>query len=362
MKGALKMEDRLKEMKNEMLKGELADFEFTQKMKDEVVRKMNKKRSFSVSRVVPAGLSFVMAGVFLVGMYFLVDSNYANNPGPSNSPGTTAPGQDEKPELIQPGYIPEPYVFKQTHTDGDIYEHVYVIPNDENDTFMYGMSSVEPQLDKGQSQKLQLTAEIKGILVEVTEDHSYVIWEDEEFNQVVEQKGSMSKIDLLKIVDSILIKKGKNSLLAEEIEKLEETAEPPAEEQPAIEELTEEAAIDLLVKYEEKTRSVNSYRDNLKYNNLHTKEDYYQLFLDLMTRETAVNLYEPRLEEKDDGLYAVPTEFPVFYSEEYPYTFSKVNENQYIVSQIFTNDLYAGMTATFTYIDKKWLITELEAK
>lgn len=356
------MEDRLKQMKNEMLKGELADFEFTPKMKDEVVRKMNKKRSFSVRRIVPAGLSFVMAGVFLVGMYFLVDSNYTSNPGPSNSPGTTAPDQDEKPELIQPGYIPEPYVFKHTHTDGDIYEDIYVNPNDENDTFMYRMSSVEPQLDKGQSQDLQLTAEIKGILVEVAQGHSYVIWEEEGFNQVVEQKGSMSKIDLLKIVDSILVKKGKNSLLAEEIEKLEEAAEPPAEEQPAIEELTEEAAIGLLVKYEEKTRSVNSDRDNLKYNNLHTKEDYYQLFLDLMTRETAVNLYEPRLEEKDGGLYAVATEFPVFYSEEFPYTFSKVNENQYVISQIFTEGLYSGMTATFTKTDEKWMISDIEAK
>jgi hypothetical protein len=356
------MEDRLKQMKNEMLKGELADFEFNPKMKDEVIRKMNKKRSFSVRRIVPAGLSFVMVGVFLAGMYFLVDSNYTSNLGPSNPPETTAPGQDEKPQLIQPGYIPEPYVFKHTHTDGDIYEHVYENPKDENDTFMYGMSSVEPQLDKGQSQNLQLTAEIKGILVEVTKDHSYVIWEDEGFNQVVEQKGSMSKIDLLKIVDSILVKKGKNSLLAEEIDRLEEAAEAPAEEQPANEELTEEAAIGLLVKYEERTRSVNSDRDNLKYNNLHTKEDYYQLFLDLMTRETAVNLYEPRLEEKDGSLYAVATELPVFYSEEFPYTFSKVKEDQYVISQIFTEGLYSGMTATFTKTEEKWMISDIEAK
>lgn len=356
------MEDQLKQMKSQLLKGELADFEFTPKMKQGVLRKMNQKRSFSIHGLVPAGLSFVLAVVFLAGIYFLVDSNYTNQPGPASPPGTATTRDDEKPELIPPGYIPEPYVFKHTHTDGDIYEHVYVNLEDENDSFTYGMSSGKLLLDKGPAQDLELTADIKGSYVEVTNGHSYVIWEDEGFNQTVEQKGSMRKIDLLKIVDSILVKKGYNSLLAGEIEKLENAAASPAEEQPVNEGLTEEAAIGLLVKYEEKTRSVNSNRDNMKYNNLHTKEEYYQSFFDLMTREAAVELFEFRLEEKDDALYAVPTEFPAFYSKEYPYTFTKVNENQYVLSQIFTDGLYSGMTATFTKLGQKWMISDIEAK
>ncbi|WP_226679080.1 DUF4367 domain-containing protein [Mesobacillus jeotgali] len=356
------MEDQLNQMKNQMLKGELADFEFTPKMKQGVLRKMNHKRSFSILGLVPAGLSFIFAGVFIAGIYFLVDSNYTNQPGPASPPGSATHDQDEKPELIPPGYIPEPYVFKHTHTDGDIYEHVYVHPEDENENFTYGISSRELQLEEGSAQEFQLTADIKGSFVEVGEGHSYVKWEDEGFNQVVEQKGSMNRIDLLKIVDSILVKKGHDSLLAGEIEKLEEAAAPPAEEQTVNEELTEEAAIGMLVKYEEKTRSVNSDRDNLKYNNHHTKEEYYQSFLDLMTREAAAELFEYRLEEKDGGLYAIPTEFPVFYSEVDPHTFEKVDENQYVLSQTFKEGLYSGLTATFTYTGQKWLISDIEAK
>jgi hypothetical protein len=345
------MEDQLKQMKNQLLKGELADFEFTPTMKQEVLRKMNQKRSFSILGLVPAGLSFILAGVFIAGMYFLVDSNNTNHPRPASPPGSATNGQDEKPELIQPGYIPEPYSFKDTHTDGNIYEHVYVNPEDDNDTFTYGMSSGEPQLDEGTAQELQLTADIKGRYVEVTEGHSYINWIDEGFNQVVEQQGYMSKVDLLKIVDSILLKKGHDSLLAGEIAKLEETVA-----------LTEETAIALLVKYEENNRSISSDRDNLKYNNLYTKEDYYQLFYDVMTEESAKKLYEPRLEEKDGGLYAVPTEFPAFYSETDPYTFERVDENTYVLSQTFKEGLYSGITATFTYIGQKWLISDIEAK
>ncbi len=356
------MEDQLKQVKSQLLKGELADFEFTPQMKQGVLQKINQKKSSSIHGLVHAGLGFILAGVFFAGLYFLVDSNYTNEPGLTSPPGSAAHGQDEKPELIQPGYIPEPYIFKHTLTDRDIYEHVYVQPDDENDTFIYGMSSGSSQLAEGTAQDLQLTADIKGSYVEVTEGHSYVTWNDEGYNQVVEQKGSMSQVDLLKIVDSILVEKGHNSLLAGEIEQLEKTAAPPAEEQPINEGLSDEAAIGLLVKYEEKTRSVNSERDNLKYNNLHTKEEYYQSFSDLMTRETAVKLFESRLEEKNDGLYAVATEFPVFYSEEYPYTFSKVNEGQYVLSQTFSEGLYSGITATFTKIDHKWLISGIEAK
>ncbi|WP_144478333.1 hypothetical protein [Cytobacillus oceanisediminis] len=356
------MEDQLKQIKSKLLKDELADFEFTSRMKDEVVRKMNKTKSFSFRGLVPAGLSFVLAAVFISGMYFLVDSNYTSNPAPASPPGAATDGKDEKPELIEPGYIPEPYVFKHTHTDGDIYEHVYVNPEDEKENFTYGMSSGEPELGEGKAQELELTADIRGKYVDVNEGHSYIIWEDEKFNQVVEQNGSMSKVDLLKVVDSILLKKGHDSWLAGEIAELEEAAVPPAEEQPTIEALTEESAIALLVKYEEKNRSISSGRDNLKYNNLYTKEDYYQLYYDLMTEEAAVKLYEPRLEEKDGGLYAVPTEFPAFYSETDPYSFEKVNENTYVLSQTFKEGLYSGITATFTYNNDKWLISDIEGK
>ncbi|WP_210364477.1 hypothetical protein [Bacillus sp. REN3] len=384
------MEDRLKKLKSEMLADELADFEFTEKMRDGVMRKIDgrtpagRKKMHRFQRFVPIGLSIAFFSIFAAGIYWLVFTDNNMNPGQETPPEQTVPDKEKepKPELVFPTYVPAPYVFKHTRTDGELYQHIYVNPEAEGDSFSYGMRKGK---GTGGTGDLQLAADLTGQYAAVDQATSYVSWEEEGYIHTVEQKGEMSKLELLKIVDSILTAKGYDSLLAGEIEKLEaeqEVAEePPGKEEPAEEtpaneepaddtpakvegtvpEWTADDAIALLSQYKKITVNPEYESDSMKFRTIATKDEYYEQFAGVMTKEAAAKVFDHRIKEEEDGLYTVPTEYPLFFSTSDPYEFSKTGKEQYTLTQKNTSELYspAVLRVVFSWDGQRWIITDL---
>lgn len=380
--------EELKSLRENLSKGELADFVFTEQMRLNVLEKTGgrvanrKKSGVKLSNAVPKTLSMAAVLIFSVGIYYIVSNGLQEPANPAPNPGRNTdsevilpqPGKntniDEKPTLVTPAYIPDGYVFKHTLTDDHLYKHVYVKETNEDEYFTYGMQKEEPEVNGTMETELELADGLSSKVYNISEENQKIIWEDEGFYQIVEQVGDMSEIDFYKIVSSILEAKGHAVLLdqhiheLEEAKKAEEEALKAEEEEKARMAFDEGKAVAILEQYKATMDAAFADADNdqFKFKSYKTKEDFYALFTDFMAREKVESTFSFRVEERDDGLYNQPTEGPHYLWPDTPYDFEKVSDTEYKVIQYQEGDLNGmqNVTFLFKYVDDKWIIQDIE--
>ncbi|WP_423408427.1 DUF4367 domain-containing protein [Heyndrickxia sp. MSNUG] len=376
------MENQIKNLKENLSKGELADFIFTEKMRRNILEKTSSRTSrnrtgFTFSNVVPRSLSLAAVLLFSAGIYYIVSSGLQDQANPVPNSGRSPdsdiilpqPGKDtdlakEKPTLVNPSYIPEGYVYKQTRTNENTYRHVYVKENNEDEYFTYGMQEDMPQIIGESEKEIELADGLTAQVYQITEEHQLLTWQDEGFYQTVEQFGEMSDIDFYKIVESILEAKGHTVLLDQYISELE-AAQKAEEEEKARMAFDEDKAVALLEKY--KTVMDEAFADShnsndFKFKSYNTKEDFYALFTDFVSREQVEATFSFRVKEKADGLYNLPMDGPPIFWPENPYLFVKISDTEYKLTQFQDSDMDGkqNLIFLFKYEADKWIIQDIQ--
>ncbi|MEH7883171.1 DUF4367 domain-containing protein [Bacillus sp. JJ1609] len=376
------MENQIKNLKENLSKGELADYIFTENMRMTVLentssRASRKRSGFAFSTVVPRSLSLAAVLLFSVGIYYIVNNSLQDQANPVPNPGRSPdsdlilpqPGNDteivkEKPTLVNPSYIPAGYVFKYTRTKENTYEHFYVKETNENEYFTYGMQEGMPEIKGELEKEIELADDLTGQVYQITEDHQVLMWQDEGFYQTVEQFGEMSDIDFYKIVQSILEAKGHTVLLDQYISELE-GVQKSEEEAKARMAFDEDKAVALLEKY--KTVMDEAFADShntndFKFKAYNTKEDFYALFTDFVSREQVEATFSFRVKEKADGLYNLPMDGPPIFWPENPYLFEKISDTEYQLTQFQDSDLNGkqNLIFLFKYETDKWIIEDIQ--
>jgi len=376
------MENQIKSLKENLSKGELADFVFTEKMRKNILEKTSsqaslKRSEFTFSSVVPRSLSLAAVLLFSVGIYYIVNNGLQDQANPVPNPGRNSdsdvilpqPGKDteivkEQPTLVNPSYIPEGYVFKNTSTNENMYEHFYVKETNENEYFTYGMQEGKPEINGELEKEIELADYLTGQVYQITEEHQVLMWQDEGFYQSVEQFGDMNDIDFYKIAASILEAKGHTVLLNQYISELEE-AQKSEEEAKARMAFDEDMAVALLEKY--KTVMDEAFADShnsndFKFKTYNTKEEFYALFTDFMSKEQVESTFSFRVKEKADGLYNLPMDGPPIFWPENPYLFEKISDTEYKLTQFQDSDLDGkqNIIFLFKYEADKWIIQDIQ--
>ncbi len=370
----------MKRIKSQMLRNELNGFEFTEEMSRQVLDKIEKKeeRKRNIMKpLLPIAVTAAFVVISSAGVYRLAIQEQPNSQ--SEAPPSTPPAdnEEEKPDLLFPGYVPEGYKFKETKTGDDVYEHVYVKENTD-DSFSYRMQRKPELFQQDKVKTVRLSPDLQGATFTFISGQS-LAWKYDGYFHILEQKGEMSEIDFLKIADSILVKQGIESYLGDEIEKLEAEAkeeerrdessdvitqtdkeetdkENPMDEVPA---LTEEEALEILRRYEVINDQVYTASSDLKMEGFKTKDQFYDAFSEVMTRKVAEGTYSYRITEKEDGLYIIPMEDIPSWDFNAPNKFEKINEKRYTITQFRADDLrgHKDYSMSFEYMNGKWLIT-----
>jgi hypothetical protein len=376
------MEEQVKKLKENLSKGELADFVFTERMRMNVLEKTssraNRKQSgFTLSHVVPKSLSVAAVLLFSTGIYHIVSTGLQDQANPAPNPGRNAdsevilpqPGKDtvivkEKPTLVNPSYIPEGYVFKHTHTDEDLYEHVYVKEINEDDSFSYRMQHSKPVVNGNPENEIVLAEGLTGQLFKISAEHQMLVWQDEDFYQAVEQHGDMNDIEFYKIVESILEMKGHTVLLDQHISELEEAQKAEEEEKGRLA-FDEAKAVALLEKYTatmDEAFADSHDTNDFKFKTYNTKEEFYALFTGFMSREHVESTFSFRIKETADGLYNLPMDGATIFWPETPYTFEKISDTEYRLTQFQDSELNGkqNITFLFKYQTDKWIIQDIQ--
>lgn len=356
------MEEKLKKLKQEMLKDELAGLEFGTEMKRKVVGRFEEKHRASRFRfLIPATMSAAFLIIFGFGIYSVVESNPSMNQGETpptkeETPAIETP-ENEKPELIVPPYVPPGYVFKHTHTNDVVYEHLYVNEENEAEYFAYIMREEKPDYPVPGT-PVKLAEGLDGSLNKVSEEHIFLTWQDEGMYQIVERKGSLEESEFYRIAEAILKAQGHEANL-DFMVKVEE----PEPEVP----FGEKEAVGLLERYNSlrETAYQGALDDpNLKFRTYKTKEEFYQVFVEFMSYELVKDTYNYRLDEKDDGLYINPTDLPNLFWPDNPYSTKKISDDEYQLTQIQEGDMNGRQILTFTFknYDGIWKIDSIQAK
>ncbi len=365
----------MKRIKSQMLNDELAGFEFTEKMRRQVLNEIDKrheKKRQIFKPMIPITVTAAFLVISSAGIYHI--TNIQNQPNQqSEEPSVLPPAEkgEEKPVLVFPGYIPEGYEFMHTKTNDEVNEHVYV-KKDTEDSFSYRMQNKVQTYLEDTKEDIQLSQNLQGTIFH-GQDLTALIWEHDGYFHILEQKGSMEEIEFLKIADSIIVKHGIESNLDEEIAKLKKETEEtekqneadtnpdnkePINEVPA---LTEAEALDFLKRFEEIYDSAYETDDSLKSAKFNTKNEFYEAFSEVMTAKETERKFVYRMTEKQDGLYFIPMDGILTWSFELPYDFEKVNERKYIITQQSVSDLHGHgpLSVTFEYMDDStWMITD----
>ncbi|MCM3664704.1 DUF4367 domain-containing protein [Mesobacillus subterraneus] len=368
------MEKQMKELKEKLLKEELADFVFSQQMKANVFTKIEakQKQKFSfirLSKIVPISLSITAFLIFSVGIYVLITREMVTLPDPSPNPGqntnieedpdTNRPKENfSKPELVPLDYLPEGYVFKHKHINEDLYENIYEKEGNAIDSFSYGIQLTKPEIDGVLEKDIKFTVELSGQLFKISDNQLLLLWKDEGVYQFVQKTGSLPESEFYKVVDSILKEQGFTTVLGPYISELEALEQ----QQAAIDEqlaFNEEKAIALLERFNNTINSAfNDATEDEKFNTYKTKEEFYSLFTDFVAREFVESTFSFRVDEKEDGLYVVPTEYPPHYIPEFPFQLIRISETEYTLTQYQETDLYGQLTLTITFKNHSgtWMI------
>jgi hypothetical protein len=372
------MEEQVKELKKNLSKGELADFVFTEKMRINVLEKTSSRSSrrrseFTFSNIVPRSLSLAAVLLFSVGIYYIISNGLQDQANPDRNadsdvilpqPGKNTVIVKEKPTLVNPSYIPEGYVFKHTHTDEDLYEHVYVKENNEDDSFSYRMQLSKPEVNGNPENEMAIAEGLTGQLFKISAEHQMLVWQDEDFYQAVEQHGDMNDIEFYKIVESILEMKEHTVLLDQHISELEE-AQKAEEEEKARLAFDEAKAVALLEKYTatmDEAFADSHDTNDFKFKTYNTKEEFYALFTGFMSREHVESTFSFRIKETADGLYNLPMDGATIFWPETPYTFEKISDTEYRLTQFQDSELNGkqNITFLFKYQTDKWIIQDIQ--
>jgi hypothetical protein len=142
---------------------------------------------------------------------------------------------------------------------------------------------------------------------------------------------------------------------------------PDVEVEPNVETLDEAKAAAILDQYQNTMKMVfedASDQPGFKFKTYTKLEEIYALFSDFMSRDVAVAIFTGRIEEKADGLYNLPTEYPPNYWPDSPYTLEEVSETEYKFSQYqeFDDSFGKQLTVIFRYDAGKWKIDSLQRK
>ncbi|WP_226086156.1 DUF4367 domain-containing protein [Mesobacillus sp. S13] len=355
------MEEQLKKLKSG-LKDELDGFEFDAGMKRNVSRRFaesGKPRGYLFRRMIPAGLSLAFLAVFSLGMYWVIEKYYTENhantpPAKEESPVAETP-DDDKPELIVPPYVPDGYAFKHTHTDGDVYEHMYMNEQNEAEYFAYIMREEKPDYPVPDI-AVDLADGLVGKINKISDEHLFLTWQDEGMYQIVERKGSLTVGEFNKIADAILKAKGYEPTF----DLLRLNMEPVVA-------FDEKTAVEMLTRYDYIWKSVYQEADTRpggKFPDLKTKEEFYQLFLDFISYELVEKTFKFRLGEKEDGIYIIPIDpVPSFWPET-KYNLAHISEDEYQLTQIQETKNKAPETLVVTYKKTEgiWKIESITTK
>lgn len=367
----LGLEEQLKKLKAEMLKGELSDVEFTNEMKRDVVSSFEKKKSALRFRgLMPAGLSAAVLVFFSMGIYWLVNSHYTEQPGDTSKveeppivdtpdPPVTAEFDEGMAKALLNRYKDTMnQVIENAKAEPDLkfksYSEVEDIKELFNDFMTRGLID---EILKGRIEERQ-----EGLYLISTEDFDIYRKESpstlEKISETDYQFIQTQNFDdgrVLKFSASFEFDSGNWKITSMESEELS----PP--------QLQEQEAVDLLNKYN--TVRETAFEDaldqpNFKFQTYKTKEEFYGLFLDFMSREEIEPTFSIRLEEKNGSLFLVPMDSVRTFWPENPYVFEKAADGEYVLTQIQEGDMNGRekLTVTFKNMDGTWKITSINTE
>ncbi|MBT2639888.1 hypothetical protein [Bacillus sp. ISL-39] len=358
----------MKKLKAEMLKGELSDFEFNHKMKRDVINRFGKQRNaHRFQGLLPAGLSAAVLLFFSMGIYWLVESHYTEQPGDTpkveevplvDTPDTPVAAEFDEGmatalldrykdtmNLVLENAKDQPELkFKSYSEAADIHE----LFND----FM--VRSLIEEILKGRIEERQdglylistgdfniYRKESPFTLEKITEtDYRFIQTQNFEDGRVVEFSASFG------------FNSGSWKITSMESEEL------------SAPQLEEQEAVDLLNKYNSVREA--AFKDaldqpNFEFRTYKTKEEFYQLFLDFMSKDEVEPTFSIRLEEKNGSLFLVPMDSVRTFWPESPYVFEKAADGGFVLTQIQEGDMNGRekLTVTFKQVEGKWKITSI---
>ncbi|WP_112181699.1 MULTISPECIES: hypothetical protein [Paraliobacillus] len=107
---------------------------------------------------------------------------------------------------------------------------------------------------------------------------------------------------------------------------------------------------------------VQDVNQQYKVNGIETKAELIDKFTAITTAEIAEEYVSYYYEEKEDGLYIIPTETPPWFMESEAYEKESIEENKVKITQQNESDLYGAYTIEIelTYSEKGWKITNID--
>ncbi|GAA5417726.1 hypothetical protein Pryu01_02801 [Paraliobacillus ryukyuensis] len=98
-----------------------------------------------------------------------------------------------------------------------------------------------------------------------------------------------------------------------------------------------------------------------KVKGMSTKQALIKAFNDVASSEVAKKYVDVYYNEKDDGLYIVPTELPPWFVADQDYQKEKISDNKYRIQQSNQSDLYGNyeIELELSYVQQKWKITSV---
>ncbi|MDL4841854.1 ribonuclease E domain-containing protein [Aquibacillus rhizosphaerae] len=107
---------------------------------------------------------------------------------------------------------------------------------------------------------------------------------------------------------------------------------------------------------------INNTTDNQMLLEFGTKQDLVEHFKDFMSEDLAQSMTDTYFQEKQDGLYIVPMDAPIFLQEEEPFALSKPDDETATVVQERKNELmgHVKVEYTLTKNNDSWVIDDIK--
>lgn len=150
-----------------------------------------------------------------------------------------------------------------------------------------------------------------------------------------------------------------------------ETSEPKEEQAPKQENVPDLASV--LVEYNKRQSKLKEeliFKEEIDdpeifyafYQSVHTKEEYYNYFSDLISPEALKEYDDDFLIESEYGLAPLPTEYRFTFYESLDYEIEKISDTRYQLKQRQLEGLYGGRTFAFIFdnINGKWIVTKIK--
>ncbi len=111
-------------------------------------------------------------------------------------------------------------------------------------------------------------------------------------------------------------------------------------------------------------RIVQDTDDQYKVKDFSTEEDIEQHLREVTSSDLAANITDVYYEERDGGLYLVPTELFPWVNTDQPYELKQMNDFEYQLIQSNESDLYGSYTIeiNFLYENNHWIIKNFTIK